>query len=277
MIERIEDVCDERLRFYSKFTDAQLMNYPEGSSGMFIAESRLVIERAMKAGARPVSLFVEDRWFEPSIDLVDAIEAIDPATPILRVTRAQMQEITGYQVTRGPLAVFMRPELPGLDELLRDAHRVAVLEGITNFTNIGAIFRSAAALGMDAVLITPGCHDPLYKRASRVSMGTVFQVPWTYIPKGDWAENSMETLKKLGFLTAAMALSDRSVSIADPALSQEEKLAIILGTEGDGLAASTIAACDYTVKIPMSHGVDSLNVAAASAVAFWQLGMGNRK
>ena len=148
---------------------------------------------------------------------------------------------------------------------------------LENPTNVGAIFRSAAALFMDAVLLTPGCSDPLYRRASRVSMGTVFQVPWTYIPKGDWAENSMETLKKLGFLTAAMALSDRSVSIADPALSQEEKLAIILGTEGDGLAASTIAACDYTVKIPMSHGVDSLNVAAASAVAFWQLGMGNRK
>ena len=148
---------------------------------------------------------------------------------------------------------------------------------VENPTNVGAIFRSAAALFMDAVLLTPGCSDPMYRRASRVSMGTVFQVPWTYIPKGDWAENSMETLKKLGFCTAAMALSDRSVSIADPALSQEEKLAIILGTEGDGLAASTIAACDYTVKIPMSHGVDSLNVAAASAVAFWQLGMGNRK
>ena len=162
-------------------------------------------------------------------------------------------------------------------EICAGARRIAILENVENPTNVGAIFRSAAALFMDAVLLTPGCSDPLYRRASRVSMGTVFQVPWTYIPKGDWAENSMETLKKLGFRTAAMALSDRSVSIADPALSQEEKLAIILGTEGDGLAASTIAACDYTVKIPMSHGVDSLNVAAASAVAFWQLGMGNRK
>ena len=274
MIERIEDVDDERLRFYSKFTDAQLMNYPKGSSGMFIAESRLVIERAMKAGARPVSLFVEDRWFDPSRDLVNAIEAIDPKIPILRVTHAQMQEITGYQVTRGPLAAFMRPELPSLDELLSDAHRVAVLEGITNFTNIGAIFRSAAALGVDAVLVTPGCHDPLYKRASRVSMGTVFQVPWAQIgtTPADWPEHGMAQLHALGFKTAAMALSDRSVSIDDNALAAEPKLAIVLGTEGDGLAHSTIAACDYTVKIPMSHGVDSLNVAAASAVAFWQLG-----
>lgn len=175
------------------------------------------------------------------------------------------------------LCAVKRKKMPGIEEICAGARRIAILENVENPTNVGAIFRSAAALFMDAVLLTPGCSDPLYRRASRVSMGTVFQVPWTYIPKGDWAENSMETLKKLGFRTAAMALSDRSVSIADPALSQEEKLAIILGTEGDGLAASTIAACDYTVKIPMSHGVDSLNVAAASAVAFWQLGMGNRK
>ena len=170
-----------------------------------------------------------------------------------------------------------RKTLPTVEEVCQGAKRIVILEEVVNPTNVGALFRCAAALGMDAVILTGGCSDPLYRRASRVSMGTVFQVPWTYIPKGDWAENSMETLKKLGFCTAAMALSDRSVSIADPALSQKEKLAIILGTEGDGLAASTIAACDYTVKIPMSHGVDSLNVAAASAVAFWQLGMGNRK
>lgn len=264
MIERIEDVNDERLRFYSKFTDAQLMNYPEGSPGMFIAESRIVIERAMRAGARPVSLFVEDRWFEPSHDLVDAIEAIDPATPILRVTRAQMQEITGYQVTRGPLAVFMRPELPGLDELLRNAHRVAVLEGITNFTNIGAIFRSAAALGIDAILITPGCHDPLYKRASRVSMGTVFQVPWGRI-------ESVEELQTRGFTAAALALEDDAIALDDPALKRVDKLALVLGSEGYGLDADTIAACDMSVIIPMEHEVDSLNVAAASAVAFWEL------
>lgn len=264
MIERIEDVDDERLRFYSKFTDAQLMNYPKGSSGMFIAESRLVIERAMKAGARPVSLFVEDRWFDPSRDLVNAIEAIDPKIPILRVTHAQMQEITGYQVTRGPLAAFMRPELPSLDELLSDAHRVAVLEGITNFTNIGAIFRSAAALGVDAVLVTPGCHDPLYKRASRVSMGTVFQVPWGRV-------DSVEKLRAHGFVTAALALEPDAVALDDPALKRIDKLALVLGSEGYGLDGATIETCDLSVIIPMEHEVDSLNVAAASAVAFWEL------
>lgn len=267
MIERIEDVNDKRLRFYSKFTDAQLMNYPEGSPGMFIAESRLVIERAMAAGARPVSIFVEDRWFEPSRDLVDAIEAIDPATPVLQVTHAQMQEITGYRVTRGPLAVFMRPELPGLDELLRDAHRVAVLEGITNFTNIGAIFRSAAALGMDAVLITPGCHDPLYKRASRVSVGTVFQVPWGRV-------ESVEELRARGFTAAALALEPNAITLDDPVLKRIDKLALVLGSEGYGLDRATIDACDMSVIIPMEHEVDSLNVAAASAVAFWELRYG---
>lgn len=264
MIERIKDVNDERLRFYSKFTDTQLMNYPEGSPGMFVAESRLVIERAMKAGARPVSLFVEDRWFEPARDLVEAVETLDSAIPILRVSRAQMQEITGYQVTRGPLAAFTRPELPSLDELLCDARRVAVLEGITNFTNIGAIFRSAAALGIDAVLVMPGCHDPLYKRASRVSMGTVFRVPWGRV-------DSVEELRTRGFVTAALALEPDAVALDDPALKHIERLALVLGSEGYGLDAATIDACDMSVIIPMEHEVDSLNVAAASAVAFWEL------
>lgn len=267
MIERIEDMNDERLSFYSKFTDAQLMNYPEGSPGMFIAESRLVIERAMKAGAQPVSLFVEDRWFEPSIDLVNAVEAIDASVPVFRATHMQMQEITGYRVTRGPLAVFMRPELPGLDELLGDAHRVAVLEGITNFTNIGAIFRSAAALGIDAILITPGCHDPLYKRASRVSMGTVFQVPWGRI-------DNVGELGERGFVTAALALEDDAIAVADASLKEIERLALVLGSEGYGLDRATIDACDMSVIIPMEHEVDSLNVAAASAVAFWELRYG---
>lgn len=267
MIERIEDMNDERLSFYSKFTDAQLMNYPEGSPGMFIAESRLVIERAMKAGARPVSLFVEDRWFEPSIDLVNAVEAIDASVPVFRATHVQMQEITGYRVTRGPLAVFMRPKLPGLDELLRDAHRVAVLEGITNFTNIGAIFRSAAALGIDAVLITPGCHDPLYKRASRVSMGAVFQVPWGRV-------DDIGELHERGFVTAALALEDDAIAVDDSSLKQIERLALVLGSEGYGLDRTTIDACDMSVIIPMEHEVDSLNVAAASAVAFWELRYG---
>lgn len=237
------------LDIYARLSEGQLFHYNEPKEGLFIAESPKVIGRALDAGYEPVSFLMEERHIETE----------------------------GREILERPVCAVKRKKMPGIEEICAGARRIAILENVENPTNVGAIFRSAAALFMDAVLLTPGCSDPLYRRASRVSMGTVFQVPWTYIPKGDWAENSMETLKKLGFRTAAMALSDRSVSIADPALSQEEKLAIILGTEGDGLAASTIAACDYTVKIPMSHGVDSLNVAAASAVAFWQLGMGNRK
>ncbi len=237
------------LDIYARLSEGQLFHYNEPKEGLFIAESPKVIGRALDAGYEPVSFLMEERHIETE----------------------------GREILERPVCAVKRKKMPGIEEICAGVRRIAILENVENPTNVGAIFRSAAALFMDAVLLTPGCSDPLYRRASRVSMGTVFQVPWTYIPKGDWAENSMETLKKLGFRTAAMALSDRSVSIADPALSQEEKLAIILGTEGDGLAASTIAACDYTVKIPMSHGVDSLNVAAASAVAFWQLGMGNRK
>lgn len=269
MIERVVDMGDSRLDCYSKLTDAQLMEYPVGSSGMFLAESRLVIERAMRSGLVPVSLFVEDRWFEPSSDLIEAVESHDPEIPVFRLTRRQMQELTGYQVTRGPLAAFMRPELPSLTSLLVDAHRVAVLEGIANFTNIGSIFRSAAALGVDAVLVTPGCHDPLYKRASRVSMGTVFQVPWTRV-------DDVSELRAHGFKTVALALSDDAISIEDEALAGEDRLALVLGSEGYGLKPETIAACDYTAVIPMEHDVDSLNVAAASAVAFWELRFGKR-
>lgn len=264
MIERVDDMGDPRLECYSKLTDAQLMEYPVGSSGMFLAESRLVIERAMQTGLVPVSLFVEDRWFEPSSDLIEDVESLDPEVPVFRLTRRQMQELTGYQVTRGPLAAFMRPEPPSLSSLLDRAHRVAVLEGISNFTNIGSIFRSAAALGVDAVLVTPGCHDPLYKRASRVSMGTVFQVPWTRID--DLAE-----LRDHGFTTVALALSDDAIPIDDEMLARADKLALVLGSEGYGLKPETIAACDCAAIIPMEHGVDSLNVAAASAVAFWEL------
>lgn len=272
MIERIQDIRDTRLDYYSKLTDAQLMSYPQGSFGSFIAESRLVIERALKAGVKPISLFVEDRWYEQSLDLIERFEAIDAEIPVFRATHEQMQQLTGYQITRGALAAFYRPKPPGLDELLRDARRIAVLEDITNFTNIGAIFRSAAALGIDAVLVTPGCHDPLYKRAARVSMGTVFQVPWGRIGDvRDWADEGVRVLHEYGFELAAFALADDAVSIDDPHLRRIDKLAIVLGTEGDGLAASTIAACDYVVKIPMAHEVDSLNVAAASAVAFWEL------
>jgi len=194
--------------------------------------------------------------------------------PVYTAPREVLESLTGYTLTRGVLCAFPRPVLPDPAQLCKNATRIAVLEGVVDSTNIGAIFRSAAALGIDAVLTTPTCCDPLCRRAVRVSMGTVFQVPWTQIghTAADWPGPGMEQLRELGFRTAALALSDRSVSIDDPALTAEPKLAILLGTEGDGLAADTIASCDYTVKIPMSHGVDSLNVAAASAVAFWQLG-----
>ena len=270
----ITDFAAPELDVYARLTQAQLRSRLEPEKGIFIAESPKVIARALDAGYQPISFLMERKQITgPASEVL----ARCGNAPVYTADRAMLAQLTGFELTRGVLCAMHRPLLPMVEEVCRKARRVAVLEGIVDSTNVGAIFRSAAALNMDAVLINPSCCDPLCRRAVRVSMGTVFQVPWTYIPKGDWAENSMETLKKLGFCTAAMALSDRSVSIADPALSQKEKLAIILGTEGDGLAASTIAACDYTVKIPMSHGVDSLNVAAASAVAFWQLGMGNRK
>ena len=271
----ISDFSAPELDVYARLTENQLVNRADPANALFIAESPLVIGRALDAGCVPVSFLMERRHVDGK---AREILARCPADiPVYAAELDVLTQLTGFHLTRGMLCAMRRPALPEVAVLCANAARVAVLENVMNPTNIGAIFRSAAALGVDAVLLTSAGSDPLYRRAVRVSMGTVFQVPWTYIPKGDWAENSMETLKKLGFCTAAMALSDRSVSIADPALSQEEKLAIILGTEGDGLAASTIAACDYTVKIPMSHGVDSLNVAAASAVAFWQLGMGNRK
>ena len=268
-IIEIADLTLPELQVYTSLNEAQLLHYYEPASGIFIAESPKVIERALDFGCEPISILMEQKDLDTSgKNIVKQCQD----TPVYTAKLEVLEQITGYKLARGMLCAMHRPAMPSAEDVCKTARRIAVLENVVNPTNVGAIFRSAAALFMDAVLLTPGCSDPLYRRASRVSMGTVFQVPWTYIPKGDWAENSMETLKKLGFLTAAMALSDRSVSIADPALSQEEKLAIILGTEGDGLAASTIAACDYTVKIPMSHGVDSLNVAAASAVAFWQLG-----
>ena len=253
------------LDIYARLSEGQLFHYNEPKEGLFIAESPKVIGRALDAGYEPVSFLMEERHIETEgREILERPECA--GVPVFTAPFDVLTRLTGFKLTRGMLCAMKRRKMPGIEEICAGARRIAILENVENPTNVGAIFRSAAALFMDAVLLTPGCSDPLYRRASRVSMGTVFQVPWTYIPKGDWAEN-----------TAAMALSDRSVSIADPALSQEEKLAIILGTEGDGLAASTIAACDYTVKIPMSHGVDSLNVAAASAVAFWQLGVGNRK
>ena len=232
--------------------------------GLFTAESPKVIHRALDAGYTPVSFLMERRHIEGQAkDVIARCGDI----PVYTAEFDVLTQLTGFALTRGMLCAMRRKPLPGVAELVKNARRIAVLEDIMNPTNLGAIFRSAAALNMDAVLLTPACSNPLYRRSCRVSMGTVFQVPWTYA-----GENWVRELQTLGFKTAAMALRDDSVSIDDPALMAEEKLAIVLGTEGDGLAEKTIADCDYTVRIPMSHGVDSLNVAAASAVAFWQLG-----
>ena len=269
-IIEITDFSDPRLDVYARLTEAQLLNRFEPAKGMFIAESPKVIDRALNAGCRPVSLLMERKDIDGS-----AKEIIDRCgdLPLFTADRDVLCQLTGYQLTRGVLCAMLRPPLPAVSDVLRNARRVVILENVQNPTNVGAIFRSAAALGMDALLLTPGCSNPLYRRSARVSMGTVFQIPWTFIGEetADWPGKGMEILRAEGFKTAAMALSDDSVSIGDPRLAAEEKLAIILGSEGDGLTDTTIADCDYTVKIPMYHGVDSLNVAAASAVAFWEL------
>lgn len=267
----ITDFHAPELDLYARVSEVQLLRYKEPKEGYFIAESPKVIERALNAGYEPLSLLLEPRHVEG-----EAKEIIErcPDIPVFVAKLDVLTKLTGFQLTRGALCAMKRKTLPTVTDICSNAQRIAILENVVNPTNVGAIFRSAAALSMDAVLLTPGCSNPFYRRASRVSMGTVFQVPWTYIGTNEteWPEKGLKTLKELGFKTAAMALSDNSVSIDDPTLMAEEKLAIILGTEGDGLATSTIAECDYTVKIPMTHGVDSLNVAAASAVAFWQLG-----
>ncbi len=256
---------------YTRLNENQLFHYFEPNLGIFIAESPNVIHTALKAGYTPLSFLMEKRHIEGK---GKAILDLFPDTPVYTACDDILQQIKGFSLTRGMLCAMYRKPDRTLEDVCANAKRIAVLENVVNPTNIGAIFRSAAALNMDAVLLTGGCCDPLYRRAVRVSMGTVFQIPWTYICKDttDWLENGVKQLHQLGFKTAAMALTDNSVSIDHPELMAEEKLAIILGTEGDGLASSTIADCDYTVKIPMAHGVDSLNVAAASAVAFWQLG-----
>lgn len=241
------------------------------AAGLFVAESVNVIDRALAAGFIPFAVLTDERWARAAEPLLRRIAEAAPAAPVLVAPSDAIRAITGYQETRGPLAAFHRKPEPPLCELLAGARRVAVLEDVTNYTNIGAIFRSAAALGVDAVLLTPACHDPLFRRASRVSMGTVFQVPWARIGTArTWAAEGIGLLREAGFVTAAMALSDESVSITDARLKKAPKLALVLGTEGDGLAEATIAACDLTARIPMHHGVDSLNVAAASAVAFWE-------
>ena len=270
-IIEITDFHAPELDPYARLTQNQLRNRLEPEKGIFIAESPKVIDRALDAGYEPVSLLMERRQITgPAAGILSRCGD----APVYTADRELLAALTGFEMTRGVLCAFRRPAPRPVEELCRDARRVAVLEGIVDSTNVGAIFRSAAALNMDAVLINPSCCDPLCRRAVRVSMGTVFQVPWGQLgdSPADWPEKGMDVLHALGFKTAAMALSDRSVSIDDEQLAREPKLAIVLGTEGDGLASSTIASCDYTVKIPMSHGVDSLNVAAASAVAFWQLG-----
>ena len=266
----ITDFSDPRLDVYARLTEAQLLNRFEPAKGMFIAESPKVIDRALNAGCKPVSLLMERKDIDGSAkEIIDRCGDI----PVFTADRDVLCQLTGYQLTRGVLCAMVRPKLPSVEEAVAGARRIVILENVQNPTNVGAIFRSAAALGMDAVLLTPGCSNPLYRRSARVSMGTVFQIPWTFIGEetADWPEKGMDKLRTLGYKTAAMALSDHSVSIDDPNLAREEKLAIILGSEGDGLTDTTIAECDYTVKIPMYHGVDSLNVAAASAVAFWEL------
>jgi len=269
-IIEITDLNAPELDVFARLTEAQLKNRRQAEKGLFIAESPKVIGHALDAGYQPVSLLMERRQIEGGAgEIVERCGGIPVYTASLEV----LEQLTGFTLTRGVLCAMRRPMLPDVETVCANARRIAVLEGIVDTTNIGAIFRSAAALHVDAVLLTPTCCDPLNRRAVRVSMGTVFQVPWTRIGQNaaDWPEKGLERLKDLGFKTAAMALNEDSVSIDDPGLMAEEKLAIVLGTEGDGLSEQTIAQCDYTVLIPMSHGVDSLNVAAASAVAFWQL------
>ena len=269
-IIEIETFEDPGLDAYARLTEAQLRNRLEPEKGIFIAESPKVIGTALDNGYEPVSLLMERRHIEgQGKEIIQRCGDI----PVYTADRPVLARLTGYELTRGILCAMRRPQMPTVEELLQNARRVAVLEGIVDHTNVGAIFRSAAALGVDAVLVTPTCCDPYYRRAIRVSMGTIFQVPWTRIGEelSDWPVKGIERLHALGFKTAAMALSDSSVSIEDETLMAEPKLAIVLGTEGDGLSAKTIAHCDYTVRIPMAHHVDSLNVAAASAVAFWQL------
>ena len=264
-IIEITDFNAPELDIYARLSEGQLLNRHEPHKGIFIAESPKVIERALDGGYIPISFLVEKKHIETQ---AKDILMKCPDIPVYTAEFDVLTNLTGFALTRGMLCAMKRTSLPSVEYICKDKTRVAVLENIMNPTNVGAIFRSAAALNIDAVLLTPNCSNPLYRRAIRVSMGTVFQIPWTFLENDSY----IDTLHKLGFKTAAMALKDDSVSIDDTNLMKEKKLAIILGSEGEGLTESTIANCDYTVKIPMSHGVDSLNVAAASAVAFWQLG-----
>lgn len=263
-IIEITDFLAPELDVYARLTEAQLLNKEFPEKGLFIAESPKVIERALDAGYEPVSCLIEKRHIEgEGKEILDRIKDV----PVFCAEFDILTQLTGFKLTRGMLCAMKRKPLPDVKFLCENKRRIVILDKVMNPTNVGAIIRSAAALGMDAVILTPGCSDPLYRRAARVSMGTVFQIEWTILP-----DESLDTIKALGFKTVAMALKDNTLSIDDPRLAAEDKLAIIMGTEGDGLSDNTIADCDYTVKIPMYHGVDSLNVAAASAVAFYQLG-----
>ena len=267
-IIEIQDFSDPALDVYARLTENQLLNRADPENALFIAESPLVIGRALDAHCEPVSFLMERQHIEGKGR--EILARCCKGIPVYTAEESVLAQLTGFHLTRGMLCAMHRPKLPTAEEVCRNARRIVVLENVMNPTNIGAIFRSAAALGMDAVLLTSAGSDPLYRRASRVSMGNVFLIPWTYLPEeGDWTA----LLRSLGFRTVAMALRDDSVRLDDPRLAAEGKLAIVMGTEGDGLASSTIASCDYTVKIPMYHGVDSLNVAAASAVAFYELGL----
>ena len=270
-IIKIKEFDAPELDVYARLPEVQLLRYYEPQPGLFIAESPKVIDRALDAGYEPVSLLMEERHIE-----TEGSKVIPKCgdIPVYTAEFDVLTRLTGFKLTRGMLGVMRRKRLPDIRQTIAEKRRIAILENVVNPTNVGAIFRSAAALGMEAVLLTAGCSDPLYRRASRVSMGTVFQVPWTMMDAKSciWPQDAMAILKEEGFKTAAMALKEDTVRIDAPELLKEDKLAVILGTEGDGLADSTIADCDYTVKIPMMHGVDSLNVAAASAVAFWELG-----
>ena len=262
-IKEVTDFSDPQLDIYARLTEVQLLNRREPDKGIFIAESPKVIERALNAGCVPISFLMETRHVE---NQAKQLIARCGDIPVFTAELDVLTQLTGFKLTRGMLCAMYRPKLPTVEDICKNARRVAVLEDVMNPTNVGAIFRSAAALDIDAVVLTSASSDPLYRRSIRVSMGTVFQVPWTYLGEG-----GISDLRRLGFKTAAMALKSDSLPIYDPRLAKIDKLAIVLGTEGDGLAAGTIADCDYTVLIPMSHGVDSLNVAAASAVAFYQL------
>ena len=275
-IIKITDLNIPELDIYARLSEVQLLRFNEPNLGLFICESPKVIMRALDAGYTPISILVEDTELKDEVlKIIERCDNLSKDIPVYTANHDTLSQLTGFNLTRGMLCAMKRKELSSVEETVKNARRIAVMEDVVNPTNVGAIFRSAAALNMDAILLTPACSNPLYRRAARVSMGTVFQAPWTIFkngPSDNYEESYVKQLKDLGFKTVAFALRNDSIAINDPILASEEKLAIILGTEGEGLKDSTLAVCDYTVKIPMSHGVDSLNVATASAIAFWELG-----